>query len=702
MMQTWKRVGVNTKQKDLCYTRSRRVDLPVSDNIYTLDLEVTSLFKLDGKYQCFDYKRPPKDYEDIDKVSVPYIWMFGINDKVYYGRILKDLEGVFRDLYEEHCYKIIYIFNLAYEMQFLMNIFAGKYEINQMCCRDIHKPIQFFVPELHLIFRCAYMLTNMSLEVAAKEYTDVQKKSGDLDYNIARSPLTPLTDTELGYCEYDIITLYKIILYFKNKYKHLYHIPLTSTSIVRTELKKQIDFWYIKHQWELVPPPNIYLKLMECFSGGYTHANILRTMHIYEDVTSYDIASSYPAVMVTEMFPIKPFIRCSVDQFFNVRRRRRCAFFIYVRLTHVHSNYYNHYMQLSKCTHVKNPVVDNGRIVTCESCEMYLTDVDFDIMRENYDFEFTILKCYKAKKDYLDVRIIKYILDLYKSKTKLKVKAQTDDQVAEIYRSKKAQLNSLYGCSVSNPLNSSSDYIDGDWIRQEFSVEFIEETLEKYKHSFSNLFYYAIGVWVTAYARRNLYMQVLQIDMDSIYCDTDSCKFLNEHDDIFERYNNSLIKKYEDVCKKYPELTVDDFMPVDGKGIKRPIGAFELDGKYKQFVTSGAKKYAYIDQDNELHITISGVNKKTGIKALHGDIRKFLDPDLSFNYEESGRMIHYYLDDQPTALFRDYKGMSWCSNLKYGIVLQPTTYTMGLTEAYDLLIKYYERERAIANGKQKT
>lgn len=705
MMQKWRKVGCKkTKQKELCYTRSKRVDLPVSDNIYTLDLEVTSLFNLDGTYQCFDYKRPPKDYEDIDKVSVPYIWMFGINKKVYYGRILTDLEQVFKDIYEEHCYKIIYIFNLSYEMQFLMNIFAGKYKIEQMCCRDIHKPIQFFVPELHLIFRCAYMLTNMSLEVAAKEYTDVQKKSGDLDYNIARSPLTHLTDTELGYCEFDIITLYKIILYFKNKYKHLYNIPLTSTSIVRTELKKEIDFWYIKHQWELVPPPNIYLKLMECFSGGYTHANILRTMHIYEDVTSQDEASAYPGSMVTEKFPVKPFIRCSVDQFFNKRRRNRNAFFVYVRLKKVHSKYYNHYMQLSKCSHVKNPVVDNGRVVTCDSCEMYLTDVDFDIMQANYDFEYEILKCYKAKKDYLDIRIIKYILDLYKSKTSLKVKAQTDDQIAEVYRSKKAQLNSLYGCSVSNPLNSSSDYIDGDWIRQEFSVEFIEDTLEKYKHSFSNLFYYAIGVWVTSYCRRNIFMILIsspEMDIDSIYSDTDSCKYLNNHDDVFDEYNKNLIKKYEEVCKKYPELTVDDFMPVDGNGIKRAIGAFELDGKYKQFVTSGAKKYAYIDQDDSLHITISGVNKKTGIKALKGDLRRFLDPDLSFNYEESGRMIHYYLDDQPIISFRDYKGATWRSYLKYGIVLQPTTYTMGLTEAYDLLIKYYERERAIANGKQK-
>lgn len=47
-----------------------------------------------------------------------------------------------------------------------------------------------------------------------------------------------------------------------------------------------------------------YCYLREAFAGGYTHgaAHILdRTL---ENVTSFDFTSSYPAVMVSEMFPM--------------------------------------------------------------------------------------------------------------------------------------------------------------------------------------------------------------------------------------------------------------------------------------------------------------------------------------------------------------------------------------------------------------
>ena len=47
-----------------------------SDNIYTFDIEVTSLFKINGKWQRFNYDID--DYTDIDKASCVYICMIGI------------------------------------------------------------------------------------------------------------------------------------------------------------------------------------------------------------------------------------------------------------------------------------------------------------------------------------------------------------------------------------------------------------------------------------------------------------------------------------------------------------------------------------------------------------------------------------------------------------------------------------------------
>lgn len=411
--------------------------------------------------------------------------------------------------------------------------------------------------------------------------------------------------------------------------------------------------------------------------------------------------------MVTEKFANKPFIKCDEKQF-RTKAREYNAFLLYVRFYNVKPKYYNHYIQVSKCINMKNPIYDNGRVVSCDVCDMWLTDIDFDIITTSYKCDPIILETYKAHKDYLDKRIIKFILDLYGNKTKLKISAQTDEQIAEIYKTSKSQINSCYGMSVSNCLKQSSDFKNGLWTREELSPEFIKRKLDESKKSWSTLMYYASGCWITAYARRNIFMRLLEVsdngrsmDIDSIYVDTDSLKYVNEHDDIFERYNNSLIDKYKEVIKKYPEFTLEDFMPRDEAGVERPIGFFEPDGSYMEFVSTGAKKYAYRASDG-LHITISGVNKKTGVKALKDDINNFLNNDLVFTYEESQRLIHYYINDQPEFTFIDIDGNEYTSNLKYGVVLQPTTYTMGVTDSYIQLLKMYEVERAIKNGKQKT
>ena len=85
------------------------------------------------------------------------------------------------------------------------------------------------------------MLTGLSLAKSADEYTDV-KKLDTLNYDSkVRTPLTTLSSDELKYCEYDIICLYEVIRYYRNKYEHLCKIPLTQTGEVRNELKKHVD-----------------------------------------------------------------------------------------------------------------------------------------------------------------------------------------------------------------------------------------------------------------------------------------------------------------------------------------------------------------------------------------------------------------------------------------------------------------------------
>lgn len=695
-------------------TKVKKYDLPVSNTIYTFDMEATSLFLINGEWREFDYSLPPKFYRECEKAAVPYIWMLGIEDNTYYGRELSEFEDVLKEISSPDMLKIFYIHNLSYEMGWLMNIFYDKYTIVDMVARDLKKPIEFRVKELNLIFRCSYMLTNLSLDSAAKAYTSVKKLSGTVDYNQRFSPLCELSDQEMAYCEMDIVTLRELIKYFRKEYKSLVRIPLTATSIIRRALQKKCGYSYIKQQQWLVPNAEMYLRLYKAFSGGFTHANLLFTKrYLNFEVESQDEASEYPSVLCTERFPSKPFIRCSPSQYKNIKMRASCAFLLVVEFDHVKSRYFNHYMQASKCDDLVNPVYDNGRIESCDHCVMTLTDVDYEIILRNYDCKSKIKECYRAKKDYLDPKVIRFILDLYQKKTECKDVPEMEEMYKRVY---KPYINGIFGMSCTNPIKQTSDFTDL-WCSKEFNLKFVNSKLDEMRDSYSTLFFYAVGVYCCAYARRNLMSIVLteEMDRDVIYCDTDSCKFRNreKHQAIFMDFNRAMIDKYAAVCERYPDqFTIKDFMPSDIYGRLHPLGMFEFDGIYSELCVYGAKKYCY-REDGELHITVAGVSKK-GVTALEDNIRNF-KKGFTWGYEASGKLAHmyhemryrkYYEKDENDELIRKLKreddlqkpfeyidrdGNLYRCEYGWSVVLMPTTYTLGLTEDYESIIEEYRR-----------
>lgn len=666
----------------------------VSDTIYTFDIETTSLFDFDYKWDIFDYSKDNEYYSNRNKIAIPYIWQFGIEEQVFYGRDFFDFEKVLNFISDKNITKIIWVHNLSYEFGFLPNILS-TYNITNMCARDIRKPISFHIEELNIDFRCSYMLTNLSLKKASEEYTDV-KKLDTLEYDSKiRTPLTTLTDDEMRYCEYDIICLYNIIKYYRNKYEHISKIPLTSTGEVRKELLKHVGYYYLKKQWELVPTSHIYLKLMSCFQGGYTHANILNVNKIINNVKSYDISSSYPTVMCLEKFPATPFIYCDLKHYEYLDKTKYC-FMFRVKINNVNSKYYNNYIAYSKCLDLdeNSLIYDNGRIRKCDYVEMYLTDVDLEIIKKNYNYDnIEYIEIYYSEKRYLDINVIKFILELYGNKTTLK---GVDDKI-DIYKKSKSYINSLYGMSVTNPLKNSAEFQNNEWYRKELNDDFVNEVLQDAKKSYSTLFYYAVGVWVTAYARRNLYMTILtshDFDRHVIYCDTDSIKYYGDYDYIFEEYNNNIFKKYDVVCKNFSQLKKSMFTPKDQKGKIHPIGIFDYEGEYEEFKTLGAKKYVYI-QDGIINITVAGV-PKTGSVCLNnldefkkGYIWDYRWKDKQGN-EYKGKLQHYYNEEQPQIDIIDDEGNLYHNNIKYGVILQPTTYKLGMTDIYESLIEYIQ------------
>ena len=96
-------------------------------------------------------------------------------------------------------------------------------------------------------------------------------------------------------------------------------------------------------------------------------------------------------------------------------------------------------LQFSKCTRAINPVLDNGRILSAGFVEIWLTETDLKVIRENYTW--TNAKCMDVEysfKHYLPRWFTDYIYQCFVNKTKLK----GGDAVA--YALSKSTINALY------------------------------------------------------------------------------------------------------------------------------------------------------------------------------------------------------------------------------------------------------------------
>lgn len=655
-----------------------------NDTIITFDIEVSSGWVKNGVVIPFDKSKDKKFYEPLEKISLCYIWQASIDNVVYYDRFLETFSDFIEELQEKFAGEIIiWVHNLSYEFQFLLNII----EFDKIFARTAHKVI--YAKYDNITFRCSYFLTRLSLEKwAIDKKLPVEKQTGELDYLTIRTPHTRLTEKELLYCEYDCLVVYHGIKQYLEKYKYLNKIPLTQTGEVRKEVKNifHSNYKHFKKCTELLPRNAYeYARLKECFAGGWTHANYTHAGDILYNVTSRDLASSYPTVMIAYKYPMSTWQRVKDFDKFN---NNDYSLILDITFKKIESIYTNNYISASKCYYLKKPIRDNGRIICADELRMTCTNIDFEIIRNTYKFDdININYMWCSINQYLPTEYVKFILQLYGDKTSLKGLEEFESQ----YGTSKQFINSLYGMCVTAILQENITYNNGVWIPETLDIEEINERLNKLREKpFKNFLAYQWGVWVTAYARRALWTPIPKIDYDVVYCDTDSIKHLGKHDDVFNEYNNMITQQLETACE-WHGIDKELLRPDDIKGVKHQIGVFENEGVYNKFITLGAKRYCY-EQNGKLHITVSGVSKK-GVVALDGDIKNFND-GLKFDYDTSGKLISTYRIDQSPIIWNKGQYDEYASYYKYGINLQPTTYTMSITDEYLDLLEYADETKS--------
>ncbi len=442
--------------------KSKKID----NTIYTFDIETTSYLILDGEViNAREYQiLTPDEQQRCIKQACMYIWQFSINDTVYYGRTWDEFKQ-FLDLLEENdnTKKIVFIHNLAFEFQALWSVLR----IKSVVSRKSRKLMKCQLEDYNIELRCSLMLSNLKLEKLPEVYQlPVQKKVGDLDYSLLRTPITPLTNKELGYCEFDCLVTYWYIKTELETYKRVDKLPMTSTGKVRKQLQRLVlsNMSYVhKVSKQINTDPAVYNMLVDAFAGGYTHANYIYTDDVLDNIDSYDETSAYPYVLVTCKFPSTKFTRCyikSVDDMLP-----NFAYLVTVKIKNIRSKYYNNFISASKCSEIKGrPNYDNGRIISAKEVTITCTDIDLRFYLDAYNYDsYEIVKAYKAMYNYLPIEYVNFILDKYVLKTKLK---NVEGKELE-YAREKGAFNSLFGMAVTNTIRADVNFVNfEEWVEK--------------------------------------------------------------------------------------------------------------------------------------------------------------------------------------------------------------------------------------------
>ena len=605
------------------------------------------------------------NFEDI-RQAIMWHWQCCIDGMVCTGRTWEEyqdfLDGIDQWLPKGLC-MVFYVHNLGYEFQFLRAI--HNFTEEEVFCLTGRKVAKCEIGS-RFEFRCSYVLTNMSLREFLKKM-GVEHKKTELDYSKERYPWTEITDAELEYCINDVLGLYEALRkLFKSDHMNLSSVPLTSTGYVRKDFKSAMrNGGFIPLVRECAPSYDVYLALRRAFRGGNTHANRCYTGLIMDDATGYDRASSYPDTLVNFPYPVKPFVKDRVrdpDQLMEGFPYLLCISFTNLRLIDEFNGC--PYLSIHKCYSLKGAINDNGRVCRAASFYTWLTDIDWEIVRSQYTWDrAVIIEAYRSEYGMLPKAMRDVTMEYYNRKTALKGVAGQE----VYYMKSKNKLNSIYGMCATNPVRTSVIFNGHD-----FQLKEIDEKAELEKANKKSFTAFSWGCWCTALARRELQSAIDLCGHNFIYCDTDSVKYVGSVD--FSGIND-VIRKRSERHGAYAD---------DPAGVRHYLGVYEHDGTYKRFVTLGAKKYAYVDQNDQFHITIAGVSK-SGAEEL-GCIENFKE---GFIFRKSAGVEAVYNDDVPEEpLIRDGYAITITPN----IFLTQGEYTLGLTDDYKQLFYLTQEE----------
>lgn len=615
--------------------------------------------------------------------SMVYIWQFSVGKDIYICRDINLIENFLIQLdhacsVHPNAKLIIWVANIKYEWSYFKHIF--KSHVTKVFAKSKNDIVTFDMLS-HLQFRECLGAFGNSLADVAKNYTKTQKLKGDLDYDLIRTPVTPLTTDELQYCINDVAILSELTPVAHEMYTLKGDkIPLTQTGIVRNAILKEYApnpvtrkmlFDQNKPLLGSQTEYNYYRKYV--YSGGLTHSNFKYVGQELKDVHCYDLTSAYPWALNTQNYPAGDMIKVTdKSQFHDAFSHKH--WFMKITLSDVQSKSTHSTVSIHKVIGVTNPVIDNGRIYRADTLTAYFTEIDWLNFKAIYNFDTRHSCIHEITYFTKSVRVPKAILnvmnDWYKKKTILKPNADKTPENKKLYKRLKQLINSCYGMFVTALYESNYEWSE--------ELEELSESVSTWDDASNTYFNPWFGYYCTAYVRARLIEMIsrfpdsiVQYDTDSIYCLPNKAL-----DDYVAMVNERTYKSCTETITT-PECW--------------DLGAWDNDGEYSKFICLGSKRYIGEHPDGSLKITFAGANADDIKKQAKENNMTVFEYAKYINIDEniSNKMGAFHFSDTYSALVKDYTGREYWCTTHGGTTVKTVPFKANLSHMFEVLQKAY-------------
>lgn len=490
---------------------------------------------------------------------------------------------------------VIFVHNLAYEFEYLCR---NGFHFTDIIANDRHHPITVKDAERNIKYRCSYKLLDKSVKTLGKEL-GINKL--DYEYHNIRDS-AELSDLDYEYNMIDCLIVARAIKKELAVYGDLDNLPLTKTGKVRKLLREKDTGELASRASRAFTDESMYDMLELAFVGGFTYGNPEYFGRVVNNVKSFDRKSAYPATMLKERFPQKfsPIYEGekAIKMYSQMRVQHYVAEFHIERMIAFDARLC--VISAYKVRGSGNRVLYNGKIYSAVDVTITCDSVSWELYQKIYNFEGVVCKRIAVATSVrrLPTPLLRVVSELAFEKERLgKLKKTTDEsspeynEITEEYQRTKEMLNSLYGANVQRLRNF--DYTvdeSGDWYC----------TVQEYAKPRGIMRAFAWGVWITAYSRKALIEEILNVGLDNfVYCDTDSIKCFGDVK-IMPYYDNDDVEYLSDLLGEHFNAVKD-------------FGKFEYEDTSSEFLHYGAKKYFTV-KDGKFKYTVAGLPKGDKVK----------------------------------------------------------------------------------------